>query len=115
MGGQPGPFSVVYNYDAQGRVNQMRRQIFNHEDVIETTYNEHGDKATEITRGTQIFSEEEKTTPGTGPPAYSAVHFSYRYDDHGNWTEQDASYCSSPGSALESSTGRRRALTYYYY
>jgi hypothetical protein len=113
MGGQPGPFSVVYNYDAQGRVNQMRRQIFNHEDVIETTYNEHGDKATEITRGTQILSEGEKTTPGTGPPPYSEVHFSYRYDDHGNWTEQDVSYCSSPGGALESSTGRRRALTYY--
>ena len=113
MGGLAGPFSVVYNYDAQGRVNQMRRQIFNHEDVIETTYNEHGDKATEITRGTQIVSEEDKSTPSTGPPPYSEVHFSYRYDGHDNWTEEDVSYRSSPGGALESSTGRRRTLTYY--
>ena len=113
MGGLAGPFSVVYNYDAQGRVNQMRRQIFNHEDVIETTYNEHGDKATEITRGTQIVGEEDKSTPSTGPPPYSEVHFSYRYDGHDNWTEEDVSYRSSPGGALESSTGRRRTLTYY--
>jgi hypothetical protein len=113
MGGQAGPFSVVYSYDAQGRVSRMRRQIFNHEDVIETTYNEHSDKVTETTRGIQIVSEEEKITPGIGLPAYSEVHFSYRYDDRGNWTEQDVSYRSSPGGALESSTGRRRALTYY--
>ncbi len=113
MGGQVGPFSIVYNYDAQGRVYQMRRRIFNQEDLIETTYNEHGDKATEITRGTQIGSEEEKSTQGSGPPPYSEVRFSYRYDSHGNWTEEDVSYLLSPGGALEHSTGRRRTLTYY--
>jgi YD repeat-containing protein len=113
MGGQVGPFSAVYSYDAQGRVNQMRRQIFNQEDMIETTYNEHGDKAAEITRGIQIVSEEEKGTPGSGPPPYSEVRFSYRYDSHGNWTEEDVSYLSSPGGAVEPSTGRRRTLTYY--
>jgi hypothetical protein len=37
MGGQAGPFSVVYSYDTQGRVSQTRRQIFNQEHVIETT------------------------------------------------------------------------------
>jgi YD repeat-containing protein len=113
MGGQAGPFSVVYGYDAQGRVNQTRRQIFNQEHVIETTYNEHGDKVAEITRGTQIGGDEEQSTPVSGLPPYSEVHYSYRYDGHGNWTEENVSYRSSPGGASESSTGRRRTLTYF--
>jgi hypothetical protein len=50
MGGQAGPFSIAYSYDAQGRVKQTQRQIYNQQHTIETTYNEHGDKATEITR-----------------------------------------------------------------
>ena len=29
MGGQAGPFSIAYSYDAQGRVQQTRRRIFN--------------------------------------------------------------------------------------
>lgn len=78
MGGQAGPFSVVYSYDAQGRVNQMRRQIFNQEQVIETIYNEHGDKAAEITRSRQIGGDEEQSTPGSGLPQYSEVHFSWK-------------------------------------
>jgi YD repeat-containing protein len=113
MGGQEGPFSVVYNYDAQGRVNQTHRQIFNQEHVIETTYNEHGDKAAEITRGTQIGSEEEQSNPGSGLPPYSAVQYSYRYDDYANWTEQNVSYSLSQSGAFEPSTGGRRTLTYY--
>ena len=71
MGGQAGPFSIAYSYDAQGRVNQTRRQIFNRKDMIETSYNEHGDMAAEITRGTQIDGAEEQSAPGPGWPSYS--------------------------------------------
>jgi YD repeat-containing protein len=112
MGGKAGPYSIAYSYDAQGRVNQTRRQIFNQEHGIETTYNEHGDKAAEITRSTQIGSEEESTRR-SGMPPYSEVHYSYRYDGYGNWTEEIVSYRSSPGGAFESSTVRRRTLTYF--
>jgi YD repeat-containing protein len=113
MGGQAGPFSVVYSYDAQGRVNQMRRQIFNQEHVVETTYNEQGDKATEITRGTQGKGDEEQSTPGSGLPSYSEVDFSYRYDGHGNWTEQTTSYRSRTNEPFISSTVAHRTITYY--
>jgi YD repeat-containing protein len=112
MGGQAGPYSIAYSYDAQGRVNQTRRQIFNQEHVIETTYNEHGDRAAEITQSRQIGTEKESTRR-SGLAPYSEVHYSYRYDGYRNWTEQIVSYRSSPGGAFESSTGRRRTLTYY--
>jgi hypothetical protein len=111
MGGQEGPFSIAYNYDAQGRVKQTRRQIYNQEHTIENTYNEQGDKATEITRSRQVGGKE--STPGPGLPPYSEVHFAYRYDSYGNWTEQDVSYCLSPNGTLQSSNERRRTLTYY--
>ena len=80
---------------------------------IETTYNEHGDKAGEITRSTEIGSEKEQSASRPGLPAYSEVRYSYQYDDHDNWTEEIVSYRSSPGGVFESSSGRRRTLTYY--
>jgi YD repeat-containing protein len=113
MGGQAGPFSVAYNYDGQNRVNRTRRQIFNQEHVIETTYNEHGDKAAEITRVTQIGGDEEQGTPRSGPPSYSEVDFSYRYDSNGNWTERTISYRSRANEPFISSTVSHRTLTYH--
>jgi YD repeat-containing protein len=113
MGGHAGPFSIAYSYDAQGRVQQTRRRIFNEEAGIETTYNEHGDKAAEITRSTEIGSEKEQSASRVGLPSYSEVRYSYQYDDHDNWTEEIVSYRSSPGGVFESSSGRRRTLTYY--
>ena len=80
---------------------------------IETTYNEHGDKAAEITRSTEIGSEQEQSASRPGLPSYSEVRYSYQYDDHGNWTEEIVSYRSSPGGAFESSSERQRTLTYY--
>ena len=113
MGGQAEPFSTAFSYDAQGRVKQTRRRIFNEEEEIETTYNEHGDKATEITRSTLIGGDNEPSAADRGLPRYSEVRHSYQYDDHGNWTEEIVSYRSSPSGAFESSSGRRRTLAYY--
>jgi len=113
MGGQVGPFSIAYRYDTEGRLRQTRRRIFNEEHVIETTYNEHGDKATEVTRTRPIRSETEQSTPGARLPAYSEVRYSYQYGQHGNWTEGLVSYGSSPDGEFESSTRRRRSMTYY--
>jgi hypothetical protein len=57
MDGKTGPYSIAYNYDAQGRVEHTRRRIFSEEQEIETTYNEHGDEESEITRSKQIGSD----------------------------------------------------------
>jgi hypothetical protein len=113
MGGQAGPFAIAYRYDAEGRVRQTHRRIFNEEHAIETTYNEHGDKATEVTRTRPIGIQTEQSTPGAKLPAYSEVRYLYQYGQHGNWTEELVSFRSSPDGAFESSTRRRRSLTYY--
>jgi hypothetical protein len=113
MGGKAGPYSIAYDYDAQGRVKHTRRGFFNQEDVIEDTYNEHGDKASKITRTTQIGSEGEQSASAANMPQYSEVRYSYQYDHHGNWTEELVSYRSNPDGTFESSTRRQRSLTYY--
>jgi YD repeat-containing protein len=112
MGGQSGPSSLRYSYDAQGRITQTRRRIFNEEQSVETTYNEHGDVSVEVTRAKKIGGIEEGT-PAAGPPRYSETHYSYEYDAHDNWTRQTVFYRSSPDGAFESSTETRRTLSYY--
>jgi hypothetical protein len=112
MGGHSGPSSVAYTYDAQGRVTQIRRRIFNDEHTTEISYNEHGDKTVEIERCASI-GDQDGQAQRPGLPSYSEVRYSYEYDDRGNWTEETVSYRSSPDDARVSSTGRRRQLTYY--
>lgn len=113
MNGQSGPYSVSNNYDTDGRVNRTNRRIFNHEQEIETTYNEHGDPTSEITRSVGLVGQTGPTTPAAGFPSYSEVRYSYKYDDRGNWTEQSTSYRSSPDAAFQSSTVTKHTLTYY--
>ena len=88
----------------------LRRRIFNREEEIETTYNEQGDKASEITRTISAGGSGDEPP---GPPEYSEARYSYQYDDYGNWTEQAVSYRSSPDGTFQSSFETRRTLTYY--
>jgi len=112
MKGQAGPYSVSYRHDSEGRLIHTARRIFNHEDEIDTTYNEHGDAESEITRSTRPEAESEPTAPGP-PSSYSETRYSYQYDQHGNWTEKTVSYRSSSDAAFQSSTVIKRSLTYY--
>jgi hypothetical protein len=112
MKGQAGPYSVSYRYDFRGRLIHTARRIFNHEDEIDTTYNEHGDTESEITRSTRPEAENEPTAPGP-PSSYSETRYSYQYDQNGNWTEKSVSYRSSSDAAFQSSTVIKRSLTYY--
>jgi hypothetical protein len=112
MKGQVGPYSVSYGYDSGGRLIRTHRRIFNQEDEIDTTYNEHGDTESEITRGTRPEAENEPTAPGP-PSSYSGTRYSYQYDKHGNWTEKTVSYRSSSDAAFQSSSAIKRSLTYY--
>lgn len=76
MKGQAGPYSVSYRYDSEGRLIHTARRIFNHEDEIDTTYNEHGEAESEITRSTRPEAENETTAPGP-PSSYSETRYSY--------------------------------------
>ena len=102
---QPGPYSISYTYDTKGRINHTSRRVFDHEDKIDTTYNEQGDTESEIARSTR--------SAGKGDPTYSEVRYSYQYDQYDNWVEQTISYCSSPDGAFQSSTVIKRTLAYY--
>ena len=109
LGGPQGMHSVSYTYDEKGRITHTRRKLFTGPDEIETSYNEYGDQAGEITRRTR------DTALGTAPspPEYSEVRYAYQYDTHGNWTEQTISYRHSTDGAFQSSTTTRRTLTYH--
>jgi YD repeat-containing protein len=109
LGGHEGPSSVAYSYDAQNRVKETRRRIFNRDETIETTYNEQGDEATQITRSLPGSNEQEPNLPGEN----SEVRYAYQYDEHGNWTEKVTSYASDPGSTFQPSDTIRRTLTYF--
>ena len=102
---QSGPYSVSHSYDTHGRVIHTSRRIFDHEDKIDTTYNEQGDTESEITRSTRLA--------GQADPSYSEVCYSYQYDQHDNWVKQRILYRSSPDGAFQSSTVIKRTLAYY--
>jgi len=106
-------YSISHNYDTHGRVNHSTRRIFNREEEIETTYNEHGDIESEITRLTRSEEEPDSITPAPGPRSYSEMRNSYQYDQRGNWIEQESSYRSSPDGVFQPTSVTKRTLTYY--
>jgi YD repeat-containing protein len=106
MGEHKGFSSVGYTYDAQGRVIEMARQVFNRVDRIETTYNEQGDVAGEKTLSTQV-GEQEQT------PQDPETRYTYHYDQRGNWTEKITLYSTSARGAFETSATARRTLSYF--
>jgi YD repeat-containing protein len=117
---------ISYSYDAQGRVTERHRSggVFD-ELVTVTTYNDHGDKASE--RETTVmrsdtgpwnlteagaFVPAEKPNPPQ-PPLSSETQYAYQYDQYGNWTEQTIVSRSQPDEAFRPGTVIRRKLTYY--
>jgi YD repeat-containing protein len=109
MAGQSGAHSMAYRYDAQGRVSQTIQRFLNQEFTIDSTYNEHGDLATQVTR-TREIGEHIQGSPGA---RYSEARYNYTYDPEGNWTEKVDSYRSSPDSEFKTSTTTIRTLTYF--
>ncbi|HZW78853.1 MAG TPA: hypothetical protein VFF50_00160, partial [Candidatus Deferrimicrobiaceae bacterium] len=116
-----------YSYDAQGRVTERHRRGGPFEDeVTVTTYNDHGDKASERTTtvmnrelgrefslseaGTMIPAGQPK--PAQAPESHE-TQYTYQYDGSGNWTEQTTAGRSLPDGAFVTSFTRRRMLTYY--
>lgn len=110
MNGRDESYSVNNRYDSAGRLIHTDRKIFNMDDDIDTTYNEHGDKESEITLSTRPQSENESPEESR---SYSEARYSYQYDAHGNWTEQTIEYRFSRDAAFQPSTVIQRSLTYY--
>jgi YD repeat-containing protein len=117
---------ISYSYDAQGRVTERHRSggVFG-EQVTVTTYNDHGDKASE--RETMVmrsdtgpwdlteagaFVPSGKPTPPL-PPSSSETQYAYQYDQYGNWTEQTIVSRSQPDEAFRPGTVIRRKVSYY--
>ncbi|MGA8270906.1 MAG: hypothetical protein WB919_05050 [Candidatus Sulfotelmatobacter sp.] len=116
-----------YSYDAQGRVTERHRSggPFYDEATI-TTYNDHGDKASE--RTTTVMNPEagkqySLTDAGAmipvgqpqpaQPPAVYETQYTYQYDENGNWTQLTTAGRSQPDAAFGGFTSVRRKLTYY--
>jgi len=120
---------ILYAYDAQGRVTEMRERNFAVDRVTTTSYTEHGDKSEERTtivgnytvpvgvafsvdeNGT-LIPDKHAAEPTELPERSSEnkVRYSYQYDSYGNWTQQTVNHDSSPDKP---SYVRHRKLTYY--
>jgi len=117
---------ISYSYDAQGRVTERHKSggAFGDQVTI-TTYNDHGDKASE--RETIVLSQDtgpwNLTEAGAflpagnpnppQPPMTSETQYEYQYDQYGNWTEQTIVSRSQPNEAFQPGTVIRRKLNYY--
>lgn len=119
-----------HKYDPLGRLIEIRDRNFAVERVTTTHYNEHGDKSEEritttdnlvIPAGVPFSIDENGVLTPNGPfPEGSSLpelvlepnitEYRYEYDESGNWTLETAVHCVG---AHESSTVRRRTLTYY--
>jgi YD repeat-containing protein len=117
---------ISYSYDAQGRVTERHRSggVFG-EQVTVTTYNDHGDKASErettvmrADTGPWSLTEAGAFVPAgkpnpPQPPLSSETQYAYQYDQYGNWTEQTIVSRSQQDEAFRPGTVIRRKLTYY--
>ncbi|MGH9494298.1 MAG: hypothetical protein ACRD3B_04810 [Candidatus Sulfotelmatobacter sp.] len=111
MGGNS-MYRLSYRYDDLGRLTHTSRRIFNMQSEIETTYNDHGDVESEITRDSASTSGSLES-PTVHPPGYSESRYSYQYDSFGNWTEQSISYRNRPDEPFQGASTTKRTLTYY--
>jgi len=119
-GGANGQHVLSYSYDEKGRVTERRTQIapfLKH--VVTFTYNEQGDIAEErwLTSGQHGATTDESgnVVPNSPPaePTMTTILYSYLYDDHVNWIAQSTTHPHRPDGELQSSSSRKRQLTYY--
>ena len=123
MRGQAG-MVTSYTYDAQGRTTSKRETGGIMQSTTTTAYNDHGDVAEERTimistmatgvlyslAENGILTPSKPTSPASNVALDSDVHYTYQYDDYGNWTEQTATDSAHPDA---SPAIRHRTFTYY--
>ncbi len=95
----------TYVYDGQGRVAERHMRMGSVRQDLAWIYNDRGD-VIELTRRTSGFPPEV----GGLPELQMKHHYSYEYDEHGNWLSRSET-CEVAGNTT---TGTRiRRLTYY--
>jgi YD repeat-containing protein len=109
---------TTYTYDSRGRVIERTNSMGTMSDE-HTTYrydDDHDEAVEEITE----TRTREATVDDNGDVRYkhdtvSTQHnrFEYRYDTHGNWTEQIVSYQNDPNADFQRSNIERRVITYF--
>lgn len=107
MAGSGRVYAETYVYDAEGRIVRTTRRIFGRQEIIDTTYNGHGDVESEVKRSHNIEAQE------LDEPEYTETRYSYQYDETGNWIERIAECRHDPESAFEPSFKNRRELIYF--
>jgi hypothetical protein len=101
-------YSCRYESDKLGRKTLMIRTVLNHsEDRTETTYNDHGDLAKEIST---MKTDDDN---GLTKRSQSEVTYSYVYDSMGNWTFRKSTSRTLPDGSPNDSTEVRRTIEYY--
>jgi hypothetical protein len=109
---------TTYIYDSRGRVIERTNSMGTmHDDRTTYRYDDDHDEAVEEITETKT---READVDGDGnirykPDTVSTQHnrFEYRYDPHGNWTEQIVSIQFDPNTDFQRSNIERRTLTYY--
>jgi hypothetical protein len=98
---------MKYEYDAQGHVTKTHRRIFNQEDTVATSYNDHGDPSREVT------FLEKTVEPHPAESGYSETVYTYQYDSNGNWTEKVVSSRLKPDAPFKVTSRTVRTISYY--
>ena len=109
----------LHRYDNEGHCVETisRMGIFDNERK-KMAYNQHGDVSeTQSTRDSKeigIDDEGHVVEPSEPHRAHnSEARYSYRYDDHGNWTERVISIGREPDEPFTVSSVDRRSLSYF--
>ena len=114
LGGPKGFFtrSSHYQYDAQGRITEIRQQISSLEQLTKFSYNDHGDITEETRSSKGQMGTASATDPGIPFPEQPTEHirYQYLYDMFGNWTEQTT---TTTAGSFKTSATTTRILTYY--
>lgn len=107
-----------FTYDSQSRVIERTNSMGTMHDE-RTTYRYVDDHHEPVEETTETRTREA-TVDGDAAIRYKADtistqhnRFEYRYDTHGNWTEQIISYQNDPAADFQRSNIERRTITYY--
>ena len=112
LGPQKAISELSYAYDAQGRMIERRDRIGGSlETVTSITYNEHSDKLREVISQSGDNNVGDSSGGGASGilPQRTERNYTYRYDDFGNWTEQDITSADS----AQPTTVNRRIVKYF--
>jgi len=109
---------ATHKYDAAGKRIEMVRDSGPRKETRRTRFNEHGDITwleTEGTTRTMSFDMEGAEIPESVEThsQHTTIRFEYKYDEHGNWTEQTQWTRAEPDHEEFRSMLVKRILTYF--